>query len=256
MADHITSGLDISSIIVLKPYNGVDTSAKPRVTMLDAPGKPSLFKNYVFSTRENAMAGPFSNDFTAVTARPNSGELLAVDAVKKVYKTDLTDLNDPEFKKAPEGVWDITTSFTPNATRGFIASENGEFLYRRKYIKYPFDEPQEGFFDLYNPIYFKDAQLSIAETHWMHFGNEAYEKEVYRVDLTFHTNSFGHLWLYMQNDLGQVSGQYKGAITENMKVFTNLRGRRFRIKMFVATHDQYPWAMREMSVGYNLGKSF
>lgn len=249
------NGLDIDSISVLKPANGVD-ALRPKVTMIDAPAKPSLYKNYVFSTRENSLSGPFQSEFTTITARPNSGDLIAVDKNRDVYKADLLDLNDQEFDKVETSVWETDTSFTPNATRGFMASEKGEFLYRNKFLKAPFDEPKLGFFNLENPLYFKDSQLSISETHWMHFGNEAYEKEVYRVDLTFHTNSLGHIWLYMQNDKGQVSGQYKGAITENMKVFTNLRGRRFRIKMFVATHDQYPWAMREMSVGYNLGKSF
>lgn len=249
------NGLDIDSITVLKPAAGVD-SLKPRVTMIDAPAKPSLYKNYVFSTRENALAGPFQNEFTTVTARPNSGELFAVDKNRDVYKTDLTKLNNPEFDSVPSDIWDPEVSFSPNATRGFMATEEGKFLYRNKYLETPFGESKQGHINIENPLYFKDSQLAISETHWMHFGNEAYEKEVYRVDLTFHRNSFGHIWLYMQNDKGQVSGQYKGAITENMKVFTNLRGRRFRIKMFVATHDHYPWAMREMSVGYNLGKSF
>lgn len=249
------TGLDIDSIKVLAPSTGIDAS-EVKVTMIDAPAKPSPYKNYVFSARENALAGPFQTEFTAITSRPNSGELFAVDKHRDVYKTDLIDLNIPKFKKAPSDVWDIKTSFTPSATRGFMATEKGEFVYRNKYIKNPFQEPENGYTNLTDPLYFKDSQLAIAETHWMHFGNEAYEKEVYRVDLTFHTNSFGHIWLYVQNELGQVSGQYKGAVEENIKIFTNIRGRRFRIQMFVATHDQYPWAMREMSVGYNLGKSF
>ena len=237
------------------PQKGLSVN-KARVTLIDAPAKPSPYKNYVFSARENALAGPFQNDFTTMTARPNSGELFSVDKNRDVYKTDLTELNDPEFQPAPNDVWDPEVSFTPSATRGFMATKNGEFLYRGRYLETPFGESKQGHINIENPLYFKDSQLAISETHWMHFGNEAYEKEVYRVDLTFHRNSFGHLWLYLQNDIGKVSGQYKGPIEENMKVFTNLRGRRFRVKMFVATHDQYPWAMREMSVGYNLGKSF
>jgi hypothetical protein len=251
----MTNGLDIDSIRILPPKHGLDFE-KFRVTMIDAPAKPSLFKNYVFSSRENALAGPFHNEFTTASARPNSGEVFAVDKFKDLYVTDLTDLNDTQFEPPPENVWALETSFTPNAVRGFMASEKGEFLYRNKFLKTPFGEPKQGHFDLEDPLYFKDSQLAISETHWMHFGNEAYEKEVYRVDLTFHRNSFGHVWLYIQNDKGQVSGQYKGEIEENMKIFTNLRGRRFKVKMFVATHDQYPWALREISVGYNLGKSF
>ncbi len=250
------TGLDIDLIEILKPEKGVDLKSQPEVLMIDAPAKPSLYKNYIFSSRENALAGPFQNDFTTVTAKPNSGELFAVDKYNDVFRTDTVDLNNTELEKPPADVWGLKVSFSPNRTRGVMANKKGQFLYRNTYLTAPFENVKPGHFNLHDPLYFKDSQLSIAETHWMHFGNEAYEKEVYRVDLTFHRNSFGHIWLYMQNDKGQVSGQYKGAIEENMKVFTNLRGRRFRIKMFVATHDQYPWAMREMSVGYNLGKSF
>ena len=41
-----------------------------------------------------------------------------------------------------------------------------------------------------------------------------------------------------------------------MKVFTNLRGRRFKVKLFIATHKKYPWALREIAVGHLRGKSF
>jgi hypothetical protein len=249
-------GVNILGLEIPKPEKGVEFAGYPEVLMIDAPAKPSLYKNYVFSSRESALSGPFQNDFTAIASKPNSSELFAVDKHNDVYRTDTTDLNNTELEKPPADVWDLNLSFSPNRSRGIIANKKCQFLYRNKHITAPFEDVKPGHFDLHDPLYFRDAQLSIAETHWMHFGNEAYEKDVYRVDLTFHRNSFGQLWLYVQNDLGQVSGQYKGYIEENMKVFTNLRGRRFKIKMFVATHDLYPWAMREMAVGYNLGKSF
>ena len=96
----------------------------------------------------------------------------------------------------------------------------------------------------------------MTETNWMHLGDEHSEKQVYRVDLRFHKNSCGHLWLYVMNDEGLVKGQYKGALKEHMKVFTNLRGRSFKIQMMIATHYDHPWAMREMAIGHLYGKSF
>lgn len=213
------------------------------------------YKNYFYNERSNALSGPFSTDISAIALRENSSELYAVNTKKEILKTDLLNLNDPHFPSNSDPIDTASSfSFTEN---GFIANPKGEFLYRGKYLESPFSEPAKGLSSLKNPpLYFKDCYLSIAETNWMHFGSEAAEKEVYRIDLSFHTNSIGHLWLYIQNDTGKVSGQYKGAIKETVKVFTNLRGRRFKIKMFVATHEDYPWAMREMAVGYNLGKSF
>ena len=90
----------------------------------------------------------------------------------------------------------------------------------------------------------------------MHLGDEHSEKQVHRLDFSFRKHSFGHLWAYVESDDGKVSGQYKGELKEHMKVFTNVRGRRFRIRMFVATHHQHPWNLREMALGYLQGQSF
>jgi hypothetical protein len=217
--------------------------------------KAGVSKKYVFNERSNSLAGPFDSDITAIALRENSSEILAVNKECEILKTDLLDLNNPSFSKVSPFPIDVTQTFSGNEN-GIVGSKDGEFLYRLKHLKSPFDKPVLGSGDISDPLYFKDCYLSIAETNWMHFGSEAAEKEVYRIDLSFHTNSIGHLWLYIQNDTGKVSGQYKGAIKETVKVFTNLRGRRFKIKMFVATHEDYPWAMREMAVGYNIGKSF
>lgn len=217
--------------------------------------KTGVSKKYVFNERSSSLAGPFDSDITAIALRENSSEILAVNKEYEILKTDLLELNNPLFPKVSPYPIDVTQSFSGN-TDGIIGSKDGEFLYRFRHLTAPFDNPVIGPGQIENPLYFKDCYLSIAETNWMHFGSEAAEKEIYRVDLSFHTNSIGHLWLYVQNDTEKVSGQYKGEIKETVKVFTNLRGRRFKLKMFVATHEDYPWAMREMAVGYNIGKSF
>lgn len=222
---------------------------------IEAAAKPSKYKAYCFTERTNSLAGPFPLDVTALAIKDNSSEVFCVSEDNEVLKTDLLDLNNPDFPKISDPI-DTNQSFNPYQENGVIGTKEGSFLYRAKHLSSPFSEAVVGKGTVQDPLYFKDCYLSIAETNWMHFGSEAAEKEVYRVDLSFHTNSVGHLWLYAQNDLGKVSGQYKGAIKETVKVFTNLRGRRFKLKMFVATHEDYPWAMREMAVGYNLGKSF
>jgi hypothetical protein len=211
------------------------------------------YKGYCFNERGLALSGPFATDITAIASKDNSSELFAVTTEHEILKTDLLELNNPTFP----AISDPIDTTDPVTGKGITASASGEFIYRGKYLASPFaDNVDQGTNSISEPLNFKDCYLSIAETNWMHFGSEAAEKEVYRVDLSFHTNSIGHLWLYAQNDQGKVSGQYKGAIKETVKVFTNLRGRRFKLKMFVATHEDYPWALREMAVGYNIGKSF
>ena len=222
---------------------------------IEAAAKPSKYKAYCFTERSSSLAGPFPLDVTALAIKDNSSEVYSISEDHEVLKTDLLDLNDPVFPKLSDPI-NTSDDFDPYTQTGIVADKDGSFLYRGKHLSSPFAEATDGKGTISNPLWFKDCYLSIAETNWMHFGSEAAEKEVYRIDLSFHTNSTGHAWLYIQNDSGKVSGQYKGPIKEIVKVFTNLRGRRFKIKMFVATHKDYPWAMREMAVGYNIGKSF
>jgi hypothetical protein len=222
---------------------------------IEAAAKPSKYKAYCFTERSSSLAGPFPLDVTALAIKDNSSEVYCISEEKEILKSDLLDLNDPVFQKVSDPI-DTTANFDPYTQTGIVADKDGSFLYRGKYLPSPFTDAIVGKGTISDPLWFKDCYLSIAETNWMHFGSESAEKEVYRIDLSFHTNSIGHAWLYIQNDSGKVSGQYKGPIKEIVKVFTNLRGRRFKLKLFVATHENYPWAMREMAVGYNIGKSF
>ena len=130
------------------------------------------------------------------------------------------------------------------------ATEDGKFLYRGRYLTTPFGAPSEGTTALTTPMYYADATLSVTETAWLNLGDEHSEKQVHSVHLNFSKNSVGRLWVFVESDEGLVNGQYKGTIIDKVKVFTNLRGRRFRIRMFVVTHDDHPWNLREMVLGY------
>jgi len=215
---------------------------------------PAGFGAYAFNERTKSLAGPIANeDITAVANRENSSEIYCVTADRKIKKTDLLDLNDASF---PEFIDPFTDLVTP-ITEGVIASESGQgFHYRGLFRPAPFEDESTANTAISDPLYFPDSYLAITETHWMHLGDEHNEKQVHRVDLAFHKNSCGHLWLYVKNEAGKISGQYKGMLKEHMKVFTNIRGRRFKIQMLIATHKNFPWALREMTVGHLYGKSF
>lgn len=226
------------------PYNGTTIASK--------------YKGWVFDERTSAISGPFVHeDVTAVATKDNSAEMYCVTENKEVKKTDLLEFNNYDFPAFADPFTDILTPFDGSNTKGIVASETAEgFCYRNKYLSAPFAEPSLGGGTVNMPLYFRDCYLAQSETNWMHLGDEHSEKQCYRVDLRFHKNSCGHIWLYVKNDEGLVKGQYKGAIKEHMKVFTNLRGRSFKIHMLIATHHDHPWAMREMAVGHLYGKSF
>lgn len=217
----------------------------------------SKYKGYCFNERTSTLSGPFVHeDIRAVTTKDNSAEMYCVNAEKEIKKTVLTDFNDPNFEPFVDPFYQLDMPMTDN-DQGVILSESGEgFLYRGRYRSSPFANSQIGGGEVINPLFFRDCHLAIAETNWMYLGDEHSEKQFYRVDLRFHKNSCGHLFIYVESEDGKVKGQYKGMLKEHMKVFTNLRGRGFRICMMIATHNDYPWAMREMAVGYLVGKSF
>ena len=215
------------------------------------------YKGYCFNERTSTLSGPFVHeDIRAVTTKDNSAEMYCVNADKEIKQTLLTDFNDPNFAPVADPFTDIGTPMTLGE-KGVVASETGEgFLYRGRHRTSPFANSTIGGGEVKNPLFFRNSYLAIAETNWMYLGDEHSEKQFYRVDLRFHRNSCGHLFVFVESEDGKVKGQYKGEIKEHMKVFTNLRGRGFRVCMMVATHNELPWAMREMAVGYLVGKSF
>ena len=216
------------------------------------------YLGYVFDERSSSVSGPFANEtITAVATRDNSAEMYAVTEDKSVKKTDLLDFNEAVFPKVSDPFGDVTVPFDTTTEKGVVCSKTGEgFLYRGRYMSAPFEEPVDGPGTVEEPLFFKDSYLAIAETNWLHLGDEHNEKQLYRVDLSFRKNSVGYLWFYAKGEEELVKGQYKGPIKEHMKVFTNLRGRSFQLQMIIATHHDHPWALREMAVGHNYGKSF
>lgn len=218
---------------------------------------PSKFKGYVYSERSNALSGPFdAHDITSITTRDNSSDMYCVTRQKDIKQTTLNDLNLADFAPFSDPFSSLNIPFGEN-DRGVVISKSGSgFLYRGLFKSEPFANPEIRAGLVQDPLFFRDSYLSIAQTNNIHLGDEHNEKQIHRVDLRFHKNSCGHVSLYVQNEEGKTKGQYKGMVKEHMKVFTNLRGRSFKICLMVATHNNYPWALREMSIGHLYGKSF
>lgn len=248
--------LNLTASVIAEPVIAEPVGGPTGLTAQSFDGTTApKYKGFVFDPRTSSISGPFvSKNITTITTKDNSSEMYAVSDTNEILKTVVTDLNDTYFDPVSDPFTDLTS---PLINDGVILSESGQgYMYRNMYKASPFAQSVKGSGNVVNPLYFKDAYLSIAETNWLHLGDEHNEKQVHRVDLRFHKNSVGHLFLYVQNDDGKVKGQYKGALKEHMKVFTNLRGRGFKICMMIAAHPDHPWAMREMAIGHLYGKSF
>jgi hypothetical protein len=213
---------------------------------------PTKYKGYIYSDLAGSLSGPFvGGSLTTLTSVANSSEVLGVDEDRKVKLANLDHFRDYDFTAAADPWPDTTTQ----PDQYVAATEAGAFLYRGRYLAEPFGNSVEGTATLTDPMYFANSALAIAETAWLNLGDEHEEKQVHAIHLNFSKNSTGRLWVFVESDDGVVSGQYKGSITDKVKVFTNLRGRRIRIRVYVVTHEEYPWNLRELAIGYLQGSA-
>lgn len=219
------------------------------------------FKGFVYDERATSFSGPFAVEgLTSLTTKDDSDELYCTTEEGDLKRTSLLEFNDPKLSSFTDPFTDLDQPFgsaeNPREPSLVLSSTGNGFLYRGRFRPLPFSNPMLGGGIVCDPVYFGDSYLSILETNFIHLGDEHNEKQIYRIDLSFHKNSCGHVFCWIENEEGKFKGQYKGMCKEHMKVFTNLRGRRFRICLMVATHKSHPWALREMSIGHLYGKSF
>tara|TARA_Y100000588_G_scaffold329911_1_gene366452 strand:+ start:171 stop:854 length:684 start_codon:yes stop_codon:yes gene_type:complete len=216
----------------------------------------SPYHGFVVSEIDNSLSGPFKYPrFVASTGMPDNGCLVGLDSDRNLMWTDMEKLRDSKFDSASDP---FTTSVAPATSNFVVGNASGSFNYYGRKIATPFAEPADGDMSITDALYFDNAYLSIAETGPMHLSSEHEIKQLHEVLFSFKTNSVGHLWCYAENEDGQVQGQYKGSIAgkHRVKVFLNLRGREFRIRIYIATHKDYPWQIQEVAIGHIMGKAY
>ncbi len=167
----------------------------------DGTTTPPKYKGYMLSENNDTLSGPFTGEGISALTNTSDEGFLAVTEGKKIITTDLTQFKDTVFEKAPDNTWwDTKYPFSDNESGVVASSTEDSFHYRGLYLPSPYDEPAQVSGAIKNPMFFRDAYLAVAETNWVHLGDEHNEKQVHRVDLSFHKNSFGHLWCYVANE--------------------------------------------------------
>ena len=232
--------------------------------------------------------------FTATTCMPDMGALIGVNENDWLLWTDTEDLRDDKFASVgadpftstalPSAYAGGTTysagdvaensgsyykAIATTAGHGVadatkwepfhdfvVGNANGVFAYYGKNITSAFAEPAVGSTAVSDCLYFKDSYLSIAETGPMHISGEHGLKPLHEIGVSFKPNSVGYLWGYAENEDGLVKGQYKGSIygKPRVKIFLNLRGREFKIRLYMVTHTGHPWQIQEVALGHLQGR--
>ena len=272
---------DIStSFSAYEPSTGFYTVGLPTQ---EASATNAKFATYLWHDMSDSLSGPFLlPKLSCLTHVPDSSKMVAVDQDSNVLTTDFEDLRDgSEFSSviAPSS-WD--TLVNPGGTDEVIVDKaNFIFNYYGRTLASKMAEPAVGTTELGvcsntsyttqstcegaggtwtagTPTYYKDAYLSIIETAYEDFGNQSGVKQWHEVVLSFRRNSWGNLWVFAQAEDGTISGQYKGSIygKQKIKTFINLRGRRMKFRVILATHKDHPWMITEAAVGYLQGKVY
>ena len=232
--------------------------------------------------------------FTATTCMPDMGAMVGVDENRWLMHTDTENLRDDKFDAVgsepftstslPAAYAGGTTYSTGDVVENsgsyykalqgstgeavgdnaywepyndfVVGNSSGVFAYYGKKITSAFAEPAVGNTAVTDCMFFKDSYLSIAETGPMHISGEHGLKQLHEIVVSFKPNSVGYLWGYAQNEDGLVKGQYKGSIfgKPRVKVFLNLRGREFKVRLYLVTHVNHPWQIQEVALGHLIGK--
>lgn len=232
--------------------------------------------------------------FTATTNLPDMGALIGVTENRWLLWTDTEDLRDDKFDAVgadpftstslPSAYADGTTYSAGDVAENsgsyykaiatttgdgvsdtskwepfndfVVGNSSGVFAYYGKRITSAFAEPTVGSTAVTDCLFFKDSYLSIAETGPMHISAEHDAKQLHEIVVSFKPNSVGYLWGYAENEEGLVKGQYKGSIygKPRVKIFLNMRGREFKIRLYVVTHTDHPWQIQEVALGHLLGR--
>ena len=81
-------------------------------------------------------------------------------------------------------------------------------------------------------------------------------KQYHELVASFQKGSFGHIFMYAENDAGLVKGGFKGSLQdkEKIKAFLNLRGNFMRIRIYLISHIDHSWVLKDLAIGFLVTK--
>jgi hypothetical protein len=213
----------------------------------------------MFNDLTDSISGPFTMypESYAVTSSGSSlirvGNTGSDPTASKVYVTDLRDLREPL----------VAGSVDAGAPKAYYNSTDGTFAWGSRRLEGPFAdvwvEEATNPSTLSGGTAVDDATVAWFETDWLHFGDEYNIKQLHEIVLVFDESSSGLVLPFAQAEdetIRKLGVRTLSSSNSRMKFFSNLRGRRFRFRVFVMTYRKKPWLLREMAMGYLHGKSY
>ena len=218
------------------------------------------FQGFYYSDIQNALTGPILYPrLTSVTSVKDTSMLLGCNEDNQLLVCDMEQLKEARDLTPPaEDIWldppveapeGMNVSYSPS-THSF--NSNGRTYSGAMAESAPGITPQD------DAIYFPTSNLSVIETSFEDLGGPHIVKQIHEINLTFQGGSYGHVWVFAQSESSSsFKGRSRGTLfnKEQVKTFVNLRGRRVRVRVYIASHIDYDWVLTDMSIGFLAGKT-
>ena len=216
------------------------------------------FQGYYYSDQLQSIVGPVLYPrFTAVTSVNDTSLLLGVSG-NKLLSCDTEQMKEARSLDGPTNeMWSSVDGTDPGSDSTVeVDIEEGVFNYGGRTYKAPMADSSVGDSVLQNATYYPDAYLSVVESAYEDMQGAHMTNQIHEVLSTFQSKSYGHVWVYAENEEGKVKGGYKGSLFNRVQVksFLNLRGRRIRLRIYIISHIEYPWVLTDQSIGFLAGK--
>jgi len=217
------------------------------------------FQGYYYSDQQQAIVGPVLHPrMTAVTSVADTSLLLGVSSSNQLMSCDTEQLKESRIIEGPTfDPWTGVDGTTPNSTSIVEVDSNaGVFNYGGRTYASTMADSAVGDTVLQNATYYPDAYLSVVELAYEDMQGVHVPNQIHEIVTTFQGKSYGHLWVYAENEDGQVKGGFKGSLFQKTqhKSFINLRGRRIRVRLFIVSHTDFPWVLTDLTLGFLAGK--
>ena len=236
---------------------------------------------YLLSGDKETISGPhWYPRFTCVQAIPGSSSLLGVDGDGQFWATDLNDIRERR---------DLLDDFVNDATGGpsvtvvesrdtgniigtdtglALATENTHMFLLNEPFQAEFIPDDTGLLNLHWPsptadrndaaaelvgTNYPNTVMAVIETAFEDFQKPEATKHFMELVLKFDGGSVGHMGVFVETEDGLVDGSWLGNIElkDSHKLFVNIRGRKLRVRVYVAAELDTRWVLNDITVGYN-----
>lgn len=245
------------SFSAYETFSGVYNFYMPAQESEEASG--GKFQGFYYSDIQNALTGPcLYPRLTSVTSVGDTSLLLGVSEDNKLMSCDLEQMKESREMSPPlNDPWSTPVTTPPSVMSVSHSPLTESFNSNGRTYKTPMSDSEPGDTLQTDPSYYPNSYLSVIETAYEDLGGPHMVKQLHEIGLTFQGGSFGHVWVYAQGEGSLVKGRARGSILgkEQIKTFVNLRGRRFRIRIYIVTHPDHDWVLTDLSLGFLEGRT-